>query len=126
MPDNILNSIPDTLSSPPSSPPEWTGSRVPAPALGFVVCDDHRIYGAGMSEDECLDNALECLCGFCERSALKKMLELCQCGVRYPLRQIPATAACVTECQRKGTTEHYRIHEGTAYSLGELAEPLSA
>jgi hypothetical protein len=102
-------------------------STLPAPnALGLVVCDDNCIYGAGMNEEDCLDNALECLCGFCEREALKMMLDLCQTGVRYPLRQIPASQACVAQCQATGPTAQYRIHDGVAYTLEELAEPLSA
>jgi len=119
MADNILSAVPDTaadMTTPATSPG----------ALGFVVCDDKRIYGAGMSEEDCLDNALECLCGYCERSALKKMLELCQAGVRYPLRQLPASQACVNSCQASGPTDHYRIHDGVAYAPEEFVTPLSA
>ena len=119
MADNILSAVSDTaadMTTPATSPG----------ALGFVVCDDNRIYGAGMSEEDCLDNALECLCGYCERSALKKMLELCQAGVRYPLRQLPASQACVNSCQASGPTDHYRIHDGVAYMPEEFPKSLSA
>ena len=118
MADNILSAVPDTADDMPTTP-------LPG-ALGFVVCDDKHIYGAGMSEEDCLDNALKCLCGFCERSALKKMLELCQSGVRYPLRQLPASQACVSNCQVSGPTDHYRIHDGVAYAPEEFVTPLSA
>lgn len=151
MSDNILSVVPETVPETAPEPMSATPSDV-APATerevlrqamtlpasvegtvlgamashGFVVCDDQRIYGAGMDEDTCLDNALECLCGYCERSALKKMLELCQDGVRYPLRQIPASETCVAQCLESGPTIHYCIMDGVAYSPEEIKRPLSA